>query len=132
MNRDRTHSLPGQGRGNYMGTVIDQTWWKRYRAGSFGWRGNGEYWFDDTKLIFRKMLSRGPIEIPLRAVTGVDLVTKHAGKWMAGRPIVRIDWTGPGGEALSSGICVGTRESADQLSAELRKRSNLASSTAER
>jgi len=34
-------------RGCYLGTEIDEKWWKRYAREGLFVRGNGEYWFDD-------------------------------------------------------------------------------------
>mgnify|MGYP001567496802 CR=1 FL=1 len=31
-------------KGNYLGTEIDEKWWKRYRSPGFFARGSGEFW----------------------------------------------------------------------------------------
>jgi hypothetical protein len=37
-------------KGLYLGTEIDQKWWRRYTKEGLFLRGNGEYWYDDKGL----------------------------------------------------------------------------------
>ena len=107
---------------SYLGTELNGKWWKRYRHDGFFVRGNGVYTLEDDALTFKRLLLKEPIRIPYSAITCVQQGTWHAGKWLAGRPIVKIDWTAPDGSALSSGFGFATREMAEQLINELNER----------
>jgi hypothetical protein len=39
-------------RGHYLGTEIDEKWWRRYRKDGFLARGLGEYWIENSFYIF--------------------------------------------------------------------------------
>lgn len=111
----------GTGKGLYVGTEIDGRWWKRYRAPGFFARGNGSYWFAEGELRFDRALTKELTRIPLAKVTEVTVGTWHAGKWLAGKPIVKVGWEADG-EQLSSGFGFADRQSADAFVAELRLR----------
>jgi hypothetical protein len=91
--------------GSYLGTEIDERWWKRYRQAGFFARGSGEYWFDEDALCFLRYLTKRPLRIPYAAIRRIDTGTFHAGKWILGHPIVKIIWQSDG-QSLSSGIAV--------------------------
>lgn len=59
--------------GAYLGTEIDETWWKRYRKDGFFTRGNGEYWFEDAGIHFRRYLTKKSIIIPYNRMQEVRL-----------------------------------------------------------
>jgi hypothetical protein len=107
---------------SYVGTELNGRWWKAYRKDGFLVRGNGAYALEDDALTFKRLLLKEPLRIPYSAITGVRTGTWHAGKWLARRPIVTIDWTAPDGSALSSGFGFATREMADELIAGLNRR----------
>lgn len=88
---------------------------------SFGWRGNGEYWFTDDAFWFRKLMSKAPLGIPFSAMSAVGIGSWHAGKWLAGRPIVQIDWRNQQGLSLTSGVGLGCRVFAEELKSELER-----------
>lgn len=90
-------------RGAYLGTVVDRTWWKRYRARGFFARGNGELWMDEDGLHFRRLLTRHPLSIAWREMTGVQLGRWHAGRWAMGRPVLKLDFARDG-KALCAGF----------------------------
>lgn len=90
-------------RGNYVGTVIGDRWWRRYMANGFFARGNGSFELDAEGISFLRTLTRTPIRIPWGRTTGARLVTWHAGRWLLGRPILRVDWR-EGDLALASGF----------------------------
>jgi hypothetical protein len=90
-------------KGYYFGTEVDGRWWKRYRGKAFFARGNGEFWFDEQGLHFRKLLTTTPLSIPFSEMKGVRLGRWHAGKWGGGRPVLKIDF-GRSGEALTAGF----------------------------
>ena len=105
----------------YVGTEIDGKWWKRYRAPGFSARGNGTFTFEGDDLVFRRLLSKEPTVLPLSAVTGVRIATWHAGKWLAGKPIVKLAWERDA-QRLSSGFGFGDRASADAFVAAVQER----------
>lgn len=104
---------------SYAGTEVNGKWWRAYRKDGFLVRGNGRHAFTDDALTFKRLLMKEPLRIPYAAITGVRTGTWHAGKWLAGRPIVKVDWTAPDGSALSSGFGFATREMAETLIKEL-------------
>ena len=112
-------SEPERQSGQYLGTEIDGRWWKAYRRDGFFLRGNGRYWLDADAFVFLRHLTKEPFRIPFAAISGARIGSWHAGKWLAGSPIVKIDWTGPGGDHLSSGIGMRHRDDADALVALL-------------
>lgn len=90
-------------RGSYLGTEIDEKWWKRYREDGFFARGNGEWWIEGGAFSFRRFLTRTPLVIPFDKVTEVKIGNWHAGRWILGKPIFKILWTREG-LRLSSGF----------------------------
>ena len=108
--------------GQYLGTEVDSKWWKRYRHEGLFMGGNGEYWLEDDALVFHRLLTKEPFRIPFVAMTGARIGTWHAGKWLAGGPIVKIEWTASDGTRLSSGNGMRRREAAEALVAELNRR----------
>ena len=106
-------------RGLYLGTEIDEKWWKRYmREGLFA-RGIGEYWSDEQGFYFRRYLTKKPIFILFSNVLEVKLGKFHAGRWCMGNLIVKIVWRRDN-LRLSSGFLVSKyREDAKSLQAEL-------------
>jgi hypothetical protein len=106
--------------GSYLGTEIDERWWKRYGQGGFFARGSGEYWFDEDALCFLRYLTKRPLRIPYAAISRIETGTFHAGKWILGHPIVKIFWQSDG-HLLSSGIAVpGRDEGAERFIQTLR------------
>lgn len=97
-------------RGSYLGTEINETWWRRYTGDGFLARGAGEYWFDETALCFQRYLTRSPLCIPYACVVQIKTGTWHAGTWRLGAPIVKVIWEGPA-QTLSSGLIVAREES---------------------
>lgn len=89
--------------GAYLGTEIDQKWWRRYRKEGFFMRGNGTYWFDDKGLYFLRYLTREPLFISFGDMREARLGTWHAGKWTPRQTILKILWE-RGSLPLSSGF----------------------------
>ena len=92
-------------KGHYLGTEINEKWWKRYRKDKFFARGNGEYWLDDTALYFHRFLTKRPIEIPFAKVIEVKIGRSHAGRWLLGSRVLKMIWE-KDGIKLSSGFVV--------------------------
>ena len=90
-------------RGHYLGTEIDEKWWRRYCRDGLLARGNGEYWLDASALYFRRNLTKKPIVIPLCDVLDVKVGRWHSGRWAGGAPVVKILWK-KADERLSSGF----------------------------
>ena len=109
-------------RGNYLGTEIDEKWWKRYLKDKLFARGSGEYWYDDKAFYFRRYLTRTPIVIPFEKVSEIKVGKWHAGKWLAGAPIVKLIWD-KNGVHLSSGFHIsGKRAQTDSVVSDLKER----------
>ncbi len=115
--------MSGARRGHYLGTEVDETWWRRYRGSGFFARGNGEYWLEDRELCFLRYLTSEPLRIPYDRIRAVKVGTSHAGRWTLGRPIVKVLWQ-DSGTLLSSGFefpkgAIGAQEFLQQLAGHL-------------
>jgi hypothetical protein len=88
-NSAHTHKMVG----SYLGTEIDEKWWKRYSRDKFLARGKGEYWHDDQGFYFLRYLTKKPLFIPFSAIAGFRTGTWHAGQWSLGYPILKMIWT---------------------------------------
>ena len=92
-------------KGHYLGTEVNEKWWKRYRREKFFARGNGEYWFEDDALCFHRYLTKAPIKIRFQNIVDIKFGRWHAGRWCAGQEVVKIIWEKEG-LRLSSGFLV--------------------------
>lgn len=92
-------------RGHYLGTEIDEKWWRRYSREGLLARGIGEFWIDGAALFFRRYLTAAPIVIPLGDVLEVKVGRWHSGRWAGGAPVVKVVWQ-KGDHRLSSGFVV--------------------------
>jgi len=79
-------------KGNYYGTEVAGNWWKRYREKGFFARANGELWMDESGIHFRKLLTSAPLSIHWDEITGAQLGRSHAGRWAAGRPVLKVSF----------------------------------------
>ncbi len=91
--------------GAYLGTEIDDTWWKRYKKDKMFARGNGKFWYDESAFCFLRYLTKEPIKILWNSITDFKIGKWHAGKWSAGYPILKIFWL-KDNLMLSSGFLV--------------------------
>lgn len=109
-------------KGLYVGTVIDDKWWRRYLRDNLFARGNGEYWYDDKAFYFRRYLTRTPIRIPFKKVSQIKTGKAHAGQWLMGAPIIKLYWEKEGVH-LSSGFQVSRNIAVtESIIADLRER----------
>jgi hypothetical protein len=90
-------------RGHYLGTEINEKWWRRYFRGGLFSRGLGDYWFDKSALYFRRYLTKTPIVISYKDMLEVKVGKWHSGQWAAGAPVVKIIWK-KADKRLSSGF----------------------------
>jgi len=97
-------------RGHYLGTELNEKWWRRCRHHGLLARGIGEYWFEDNALFFRRFLMAEPIVIHFRDVTGVRVGKWHAGRWAGGAQVVKVVWN-KAGDRLSSGFVMSRQKS---------------------
>lgn len=104
-------------RGHYLGTEIDQKWWRRYVKGGFFARGTGEYWFDKTAFYFHRHLTDAPIVIEFKDVIGVRIGKWHSGKWAGGKPVVKLLWE-KGSEQLCSGYVLSSDQGETEVQVE--------------
>jgi len=79
-------------KGLYLGTEINEQWWKRYTKDKLFMRGNGTYWYDRTGFYFRRYLTKNPIFIPFNAITIIKLGTWHSGRWAFGNLVIKLVW----------------------------------------
>lgn len=79
-------------KGHYFGTEIDEIWWKRYTKEGLFARGLGEYWYDERAFYFRRYLTKTPITLQYADIIELKTGRWHAGRWAAGRPILKIIW----------------------------------------
>jgi hypothetical protein len=96
-------SLMNKKCGYYLGTEIDEKWWKRYFKEGFFAQGRGEYWYDDIDFFFIRYLTSEPIEISFDKMSDLKVGAWHCGKWIFGYPIIKILWYHQG-QLLSSGF----------------------------
>jgi hypothetical protein len=109
-------------KGHYLGTEVDENWWKRFKKDKFFARGSGEYWCDDTTFYFRRYLTKDPIAIPFEKVTEVKIGKFHAGKWLLGARVIKMIWI-KDGLRLSSGFTVSRNpQESEAFMAELKSR----------
>ena len=90
-------------RGHYLGTEIDEKWWRRHSDDGLLARGIGEYWIDTSALFFQRHLTDAPIVISFGDVLDVKVGKWHSGRWAGGAPVVKIVWRKPD-IRLSSGF----------------------------
>ncbi len=98
----KIHSIEKK-RGHYLGTEIDEKWWRRYTRSGLLARGMGEFWIDASAFFFRRYLTEAPIVISFGEVIDVKVGKWHSGRWAGGAPAVKILWR-KGGALLSSGF----------------------------
>lgn len=96
-------------KGLYLGTEIDEKWWRRYTADNLLMRGNGEYWYDDKGFYFLRYLTQESIFIPYNVIQEIKLGTWHSGRWCLGNLILKIIWK-KDNLSLSSGFIVSSKK----------------------
>ena len=112
---------PKEKTGHYLGTEIDEKWWKRYKKSPFFARGNGTYHYDDKAFYFLKYLTNEPLSIPLNRIVDFKIGKWHAGRWGAGMPVLKIIWENDD-LRLSSGFLLSkNREDIEKIIAELKR-----------
>ena len=112
---------PEKKKGHYLGTEIEETWWRRYTADHYLARGLGEYWLDDASLYFHRYFVESPITIPLKSIVMVKTGKWHAGRWAAGVDVVKVIWL-KDGMRLSSGFVLVDDAETKALISELGER----------
>lgn len=112
-------------RGSYLGTEIEEKWWKRYMKHRLFARGNGEYWVGTEGFYFRRHLTREPILIPFGDILEIKLGNWHAGRWCMGKCILKIVWR-KDGRLLSSGFLV-SKDEAEVLNLKAELERNIGS-----
>ncbi len=119
-------------KGHYLGTEIDEKWWKRYKKDKFFARGNGQYWIDDTALYFRRYLTKDPVVIPFAKFNEVKIGKSHAGRWLLGPRVLKLIWE-KDGMKLSSGFIISrNQQETEAIMADLKRRCSWALSSSKR
>jgi hypothetical protein len=106
--------FPNRHKGHYLGTEIENKWWKRYKRDKFFARGNGEYWFDNVAFYFHRYLTKHPLEIPLEKIMKLDIGKSHAGRWLFKQRVLKIIWE-KDGMILSSGFIVARNQQETEI-----------------
>jgi hypothetical protein len=96
---------PNGCKGHYLGTEIDEKWWKRHTRDKLFTHGNGEYRFDKNAFYFLRYLTKDPIEIHLRKIVRFEIGTTHVGRWLLKQRVLKLIWE-KDGLILSSGFIV--------------------------
>jgi hypothetical protein len=113
---------PREHKGHYLGTEINEKWWKRYTRDHFLARGMGHYWFDGYAMYFHRLLLEYDIVIPYQAMKDVKIGHWHAGKWCMHIPVLKIIWE-KDGLRLSSGFVVSNNKAAtEQMRDQLKQK----------
>ena len=108
--------------GLYLGTEIDEKWWKRYVKDKMLARGNGTYWYDDSAFYFLRYLTSEPIVIPLKDIQQFKTGKWHSGRWCLGYKVLKIIWK-KDGMTLSSGFFISKKDGdIEKIISELKKR----------
>jgi hypothetical protein len=100
---------PERRKGHYLGTEIDEKWWKRHARNKMPARGIGEYWFDDTAFYFRRYLTQKPIQVPFDKIVALKIGSSHSGRWVFKKRVLKIVWK-KGDLNLSSGFIVAANQ----------------------
>jgi hypothetical protein len=109
-------------KGHYLGTEIDEKWYRRYTKDKMFARGNGEYWFDDTAFYFHRYLTKHPIRVPFEKVIQMKIGSSHSGRWVFKKRVLKLVWE-KDDMKLSSGFLVArNQEETEALMAVLRRR----------
>lgn len=107
--------------GHYLGTEIDEKWWKRYRKNKFLARGKGEYWIKHETLYFHRYLTKEPIEIPVSKIIDVRIGKSHAGQWLLRSPVLKLIWENDGMKLSSGFIFSRNKEETEALMVEFKR-----------
>jgi hypothetical protein len=107
--------------GHYLGTEINEAWWKRYRQDRLFARGNGEYWYDDEAFYFQRHLTQDPIVIPFKKIIDFKLGRWHCGRWSWGQHIIKFLWDHQGMTLVSGFVLTKTASESLEIIANLRE-----------
>ena len=77
-------------KGHYLGTEIDEKWWKRYRKNKFFARGNGKYGLDDKAPFFHRYITKRPGVIAFAKIIELKTGRTHAGRWVLGSRVRKL------------------------------------------
>lgn len=105
-------SMPGfdqKREGAYLGTDMNEKWWRRFTGLKMFARGNGKFWLEGDSVNFHRYLTKKPLVLPFSVIEGFKIGKWHCGKWGGGHPILKILWNHEG-KKLSSGFLF-TRDS---------------------
>jgi hypothetical protein len=109
-------------RGHYLGTEIDERWWRRYTKDGFFARGMGEYWFDTSALFFRRHLTDAPLVVSFGDVLEIKVGKWHSGRWAGGARVVKIVWKKENNRLSSGFVFSSDAGETERLVQEIRSR----------
>lgn len=102
--------------GQYLGTKIEDKWWRRYTKGGFFTRGKGKYWIKDGSLFFQHHAGQMPIRLPLCNLIEIEVRPSQA--W--GVSVLKLVWLKDGNRLSSSFALTGATDETPTLLTSLR------------
>ena len=92
-----------QGKGSYLGTVIEGKWWKPCFRGGLLCKAPGSWQLGEGGLYFLRLLTRKPLFFPFAAMRGLTVSRSHAGNFVFKPVVISLDWE-KDGRLLNSGL----------------------------
>lgn len=111
--------------GLYLGSEIDEKWWKRYTKDKLLARGNGKYWYDDKTFYFLRYLTKEPITLPFTNIVEFKTGKWHSGRWCFGYPVLKIIWLKDGLKLSSGFVMSKNNDDTEKIISELRNKINV-------
>lgn len=91
--------------GKYLGTEIEEKWWRRYTKDKMLARGNGIFTYNKNLIAFQRYLTENPVRIEASKIREFKIGKWHAGQWGVGKEILKVIWEN-NGQILSSGFTI--------------------------
>ena len=89
--------------GLYVGTLLDDKWWKPYFKDGLLFSGNIDYWFDDEGIYFKLYIKSKSIFIPFSSILVIKKCKFHGINYINGYDIIKLVWNN-NGKILSTGL----------------------------
>ncbi|MBD3404453.1 hypothetical protein GF420_16295 [candidate division GN15 bacterium] len=108
-------------RGHYMGTELDEKWYRRYKKEGFFARGLGDWWIENNIFRFHRIMLKKDLEIPLARVRAIELGRWHGGQWAGRKRVLKFIWEHEGRRLSSGFVLTRSSEDAARLREELER-----------
>ena len=89
--------------GNYLGTEINEKWWRRYTGDKMLARGMGTFTCEKNTIAFKRYLIKQAVQIDVAKIREFKIGKSHSGQWAGGKEILKVVWDKEG-RKLSSGF----------------------------